>query len=155
MLGPNERAAQERGRRIHGRVPWPVETRCLSVAHGRQTDTPAPDGVNTTHAPQRHDKISKLVGWASGECQLLHYRDKDQNEVDLVIEHASGETAGVEVKAAATVNAADFRGLRKLADACGSRFRCGLVLHDGNSVLPFGAHLYAAPVSSLWAASTA
>ena len=100
-------------------------------------------------------EISKLVGWASGECQLLHYRDKDQNEVDLVIEHASGETAGVEVKAAATVNAADFRGLRKLADACGSRFRCGLVLHDGNSVLPFGAHLYAAPVSSLWAAATA
>lgn len=100
-------------------------------------------------------EVSKLAGWSGSECQFLHYRDKDQNEVDLVIENASGETAGVEVKGAATINATDFRGLRKLAGACGARFRCGLVLHDGSNVLPFGARLFAAPISSLWAESNA
>ena len=97
-------------------------------------------------------EISKLAGWEHDDYHLYHYGDKDQDEVDVVIENAMGNIVGVEVKAAATVNAADFRGLRKLAGACGDRFRCGLVLHDGGIVLPFGKRMYAAPVSSLWTA---
>jgi hypothetical protein len=41
--------------------------------------------------------------------------DKDLDEVDLVIETGSGALIGIEVKASATVNAGDFKGLRKLA----------------------------------------
>jgi uncharacterized protein len=54
---------------------------------------------------------------------LYHYRDKDQDEVDPVIETGSGALVGIEVKTSATVNAGDFRGLRKLADACGDNFK--------------------------------
>lgn len=96
-------------------------------------------------------EIVKLTNWADDDYQLFHYRDKDQNEVDVVIENAIGEVVGIEVKAAATVNASDFKGLRKLADACGPRLRCGLVLYDGDTILPFGTQLYAAPIASLWA----
>lgn len=46
--------------------------------------------------------------------------------------------------------AADFNGLRKLAEAAGPRFTFGLVLYDGDTVVPFGVQLYAVPVSSLW-----
>lgn len=84
-----------------------------------------------------------------------HYRDKDQNEVDLVLENASGDVIGIEVKAASTVTTGDFAGLRKLASACGRHFRCGLVLHDGDSTLPFGNRMYAAPIASLWAGAPA
>lgn len=98
-------------------------------------------------------EITKLASWTDDAYQLFHYRDKDQNEVDVVIENALGDIAGVEVKAAATVTTSDFRGLRRLNEACGSRFRCGLVLYDGDSILSFGERLYAAPLASLWAES--
>jgi hypothetical protein len=82
---------------------------------------------------------------------LYHYRDKDQDEVDLVIETRSGALVGIEVKASATVIAGDFKGLRKLADACGDNFKLGVVLYDGGSPVHFGDRLVAAPMSCLWA----
>jgi len=81
---------------------------------------------------------------------LSHYRDKDKNEVDLVLESEAGDVVGLEVKAAATVKASDFAGLRRLADAAGKRFRLGVVLHDGDTVLGFGERLLAAPASCIW-----
>lgn len=61
--------------------------------------------------------------------------------------------AGVEVKAAATVTAADFRGLRKLKDAAGKRFAAGVVLYDGEASVGFGDGLYAVPIRALWETS--
>jgi len=79
-----------------------------------------------------------------------HFRNKDGNEVDLVIEDRRGNVVGVEVKAAATVDGSDFAGLRKLADAVGERFVQGLVLHDHDVAVPFGPKLWAAPLADLW-----
>jgi len=64
-------------------------------------------------------EVLKQASWFGESCALYHYRDKDQNEVDLVSETGSGGLVGIEVKASATVNAGDFKGLRKLADASG------------------------------------
>ena len=52
------------------------------------------------------------------ELSFFHYRDKDQLEVDIVIERGMMSVAGVEVKASATVFPSDFRGLRKLKAGC-------------------------------------
>jgi hypothetical protein len=57
---------------------------------------------------------------------------------------------GIDVKASATVTGGDFKGLRKLAAACGDDFKLGLVLYDGERSVPFGDRLFAAPVSCLW-----
>ena len=57
--------------------------------------------------------------------------------------------AAIEVKASATVTQRDFMGLRKLKDACGEQFSAGVVLYDGESVLPFGGRLHAVPLSLL------
>jgi uncharacterized protein len=65
--------------------------------------------------------------------QLFHYRDRDQVEVDMVLEHAAGTVIGVEVKAAETVRAEDFRGLRHLANRLGDRLRAGIVLYAGEA----------------------
>jgi len=84
------------------------------------------------------------------EITIHHYRDKDQYEVDLVLEREDGAIVGIEVKAAATVTEQDFRGLHRLAAACGSRLKLGLVLYDGELTVPFGKGLFAAPISALW-----
>jgi len=96
-------------------------------------------------------EIAKQIEWFDEPCTLHHYRDKDQDEVDLIVEDGTGAILGVEVKAAASVTGADFKGLKKLAGACGNDFNLGVVLYDGAQVVPFGERMFAAPVSCLWA----
>lgn len=79
-----------------------------------------------------------------------HFRDKDGVEVDMVIEASGQRIAGIEVKAAATVTAADFRGLRKLQESTGKNFAAGVVLYDGEVTAPFGDRLNAVPIRCLW-----
>lgn len=98
-------------------------------------------------------EVMKQEGWLEEGCTLFHYRDKDKDEVDIVIENAAGEIVGIEVKAAATVGGNDFKGLRKLAEASGKAFKLGVVLYDGEQPLPFGDRMYAAPMPCLWGRS--
>jgi predicted AAA+ superfamily ATPase len=95
-------------------------------------------------------EIARQLTWCEEPVQLFHYRDRDKVEVDIVLEHASGEIVGIEVKAAETVRAEDFRGVRHLADRLGTRFRAGIVLYAGEESLPFGARLKALPMAALW-----
>lgn len=80
---------------------------------------------------------------------MSHYRDKDQVEVDFVLESPLREVIGIEVKASATVEGADFRGLKKLKSHVGNAFVTGLVLYDGNQALSFGDGLWAIPLAAL------
>ena len=95
-------------------------------------------------------EILKQTDWFDETCALYHFRDKDQDEVDIVIENNDGAIIGVEVKSAASVRPVDFNGLRKLANACGKEFRLGMVLYDGDHVVPFGERMFAAPIACLW-----
>jgi uncharacterized protein len=95
-------------------------------------------------------ELAKLITWTDREVTVHHYRDKDQHEVDFVLERDDGAIVGVEVKASATVTEQDFVGLRRLARACDGRLKLGAVLYDGGTSLPFGEHLYAVPISALW-----
>ena len=95
-------------------------------------------------------EVLKQSSWFDEDCVLHHYRDKDQDEVDLVVEAANDAMLGLEVKAGATVYAQDFKGLRKLAAASGAKFKLGVVLYDGDRVVNFGERLVAAPISCLW-----
>jgi len=95
-------------------------------------------------------ELLRQSDWLQEPVRLYHYRDKQQREVDVVIERYGGEIAGVEVKALATVIDRDFAGLRYLRDKLGSRFRGGVVLYTGSDTLPFGDRLAAVPVSGLW-----
>ena len=79
-----------------------------------------------------------------------HYRDKDKVEVDVIIENASGDCFGVEVKAAATLTARDFSGLRRFRSIAGKRFRLGVLLYDGDHTTAFGDGLFAVPIGAIW-----
>jgi len=95
-------------------------------------------------------ELLKHTTTSEDEYRLMYYRDADQFEVDVVIENASGELVGVEVKASATIRDSDLRGLKKLASLAGHQFKMGIVLYDGNETMPLGGGLWAAPLSSLW-----
>ncbi|MBY5904188.1 ATP-binding protein [Rhizobium leguminosarum] len=95
-------------------------------------------------------EILKLASGGQTRFEFSHFRDKQQNEVDIVIEDRRGRIVGIEIKAAASVSISDFSGLRILAEACGERFVSGMVLYDHHKVIPFGERLSAVPISALW-----
>jgi hypothetical protein len=95
-------------------------------------------------------EIARQLTWASTTVRLFHYRDRDQNEVDVLLEDNAGTVVGVEVKAAETVRSQDFQGLRLLQRRLGERFRAGFVLYCGTESLGFGDRLACLPISALW-----
>lgn len=97
-----------------------------------------------------YSELLKQATWAEQNYSLHTYRDKDQVEVDFVVETPSGQIVGVELKAAASVSAGDLAGLKKLATLAGEKFVAGVVLYDGGDTLPIGDRLWAVPVSTLW-----
>jgi predicted AAA+ superfamily ATPase len=95
-------------------------------------------------------ELRRQASWHEDDIRFYHFRDKDNYEVDIVMERRAYELVGVEVKASATVTAADFRGLRKLKDTAKNRFAAGVVLYDGEASVSFGDGLSAVPIRSLW-----
>jgi predicted AAA+ superfamily ATPase len=96
-----------------------------------------------------YQELRRQASWREEVVTFYHFRNKDKVEVDMVLE-SRGRVAAVEVKAAATVSGNDFNGMRKVQDAVGTLFVAGVVLYDGDAVVPFGKALYAVPISSLW-----
>ncbi|WP_238016497.1 ATP-binding protein [Dactylosporangium sp. AC04546] len=95
-------------------------------------------------------ELARQLTWARSSIRLYHYRDRDQYEVDGVLEDNAGNVVGIEVKAAETVRAGDFRGLRLLQRRLGERFRAGFVLYCGTESLSFGDGLTCLPIPALW-----
>lgn len=95
-------------------------------------------------------EVLKLLTWSERGATLSHFRTREQDEVDLVLEDRRGRIVGIEVKAAATLRPKDFSGLRKLQEAAGDKFVQGLVLHDHDRVTPISEKIRAAPISILW-----
>lgn len=95
-------------------------------------------------------ELRRQASWHEDPMAFFHFRDKDGGEVDIVIERGARSVAGIEVKAAATVTTADFRGLQRLRAAAGHRFACGIVLYDGETCAGFGDDMFAVPVRALW-----
>lgn len=95
-------------------------------------------------------EIRRQAGWSARPPRLGHFRDRDGVEVDLVLEFGPNRVAAVEVKLSATVKVKDFRGIKKIQSAVGERFVRGVVLYDGEDVLPFGENLKAVPIGCVW-----
>jgi predicted AAA+ superfamily ATPase len=99
-----------------------------------------------------YQELRRQAGWQAFPIRFYHFRDRDGAEVDIVLEAEGRRLAGVEVKASATVTAADFRGLKKLREAAAERFAAGVVLYDGEVTVGFGERLFAVPIRTLWEA---
>jgi len=96
-------------------------------------------------------ELRKQCTWSRTRAQLFHYRLHTGHEVDLLLERDDGVVVGVEVKFAATVGAADLKGLKALREHAGNRFLRGILLYGGSESIALGSDLHALPVDALWA----
>ena len=91
-----------------------------------------------------------LAGWTDPDLRFWHFRDKDGQEVDLVMTIGS-RTWGIEVKATSTPGRSAGRGMMRLAALCGDDFEGGIVLYNGRDVLPMdGERMLAVGVREAW-----
>lgn len=96
------------------------------------------------------NELRRQATWADDGLKFHHFRDKDQYEVDVVIEQSGGGIIAIEVKASATVSEKDFRGLHRLQAIVKKKWKVGIVFYDGDRILPFGERMFAMPISALW-----
>jgi predicted AAA+ superfamily ATPase len=96
-------------------------------------------------------ELMKLAANSQARPSLFHFRTSSGQEVDVVMETRRRDLVGVEIKSAATVADADFRGLHNFAAIAGKRLRAGIVLYAGRETLPFGDRMWAVPLEALWA----
>lgn len=118
----------------------------LDVASLRRLDSPLGSLLEAFVAME----IARQLAWSNERVDLYHYRTKDKVEVDIVLENRRGQVVAIDVKAASTVRAEDFRGLKHVADRIGDDLLVGLVLYTGQQTLPFGPTFRAVPISALW-----
>lgn len=95
-------------------------------------------------------QIFTQIRWTDTDLRIWHYRDKDKVEVDLVVT-LGARTWGIEVKSSSMVRSSDISGLRRLAARCGDDFQKGIVLYNGDRIMPFAKRqVLAVPLSVLW-----
>jgi len=95
-------------------------------------------------------ELCKQITWSATRPKLYYYRTAAGREVDFVLEGAGGRLVGIEVKASATLDKKDVRGLDDLAETTGKRFHRGILLYTGTEVIPFARNIHALPVNALW-----
>jgi uncharacterized protein len=96
-------------------------------------------------------ELLKQVSWADWVGGVGHWRTRDGDEVDLVIERDDGAVVAFEVKAAGRVPGEDLAPLRKLRDATGDAFVAGVALYLGARSYTFEDRLHVMPVDTIWA----
>ena len=95
-------------------------------------------------------EVLKQVSWLDAAVDVGQWHTRDGDEVDLVIETDDGDVVAFEVKAAARVPGVDLKGLRKLREALGRRFKGGYALYTGQRSYTAEDRLHVVPIDRLW-----
>ncbi|MDR2578967.1 MAG: ATP-binding protein [Chitinispirillales bacterium] len=97
-------------------------------------------------------EIMKSISALPGKFYVSHFNPvrEDGKETDFVIEKDNGETIAIEVKLDSSLNSKDFKNLELCRDTIDDKFKKGIVVYTGDSLVPFGDKLWAVPVSYLW-----
>ncbi|MFT4051526.1 MAG: ATP-binding protein [Microbacterium sp.] len=99
-------------------------------------------------------ELMKHLSWLAEPAVVGHWRTRDGDEVDIVIEFHDGRVLGFEVKANERITDRDLKGLRKLRDLLGERFIAGIALSTGGRSYSSGDRVHVMPVDRLWRAWT-
>jgi predicted AAA+ superfamily ATPase len=96
-------------------------------------------------------ELRKQASWIDRVSTIGHWRTRDHDEVDLIIESDDGSVVAVEVKTGSRVGAADLAPMAKLRDALGDAFVAGVALYLGNRSYRYDDRLFVMPVDRMWA----
>lgn len=95
-------------------------------------------------------ELMKQASWLDGLGGIGHWRTRDGDEVDLVVERDDGAIVAFEVKASQRVDRRELSALRKLRDAAGDGFAAGVVLHLGERSYNLEDRLHIVSIDELW-----
>ena len=99
------------------------------------------------------NQLMALIESQDEAYTLFHYRDREQREIDFLVENEEGVLIGIEVKAGSSVTTAAFNHMRWFRESIAThRPFTGIVLYTGEHVVPFGDGLWAIPIRCLWGA---
>lgn len=95
-------------------------------------------------------ELAKQTSWMAGLAGSGHWRTRDGDEVDFVLERDDGAILAFEVKAAGRVPGDDFKPLRRLRTAVGDALVAGVVFYTGTRSYNAEDRLYVMPIDRLW-----
>ncbi|MFT3876325.1 MAG: ATP-binding protein [Propioniciclava sp.] len=95
-------------------------------------------------------EVIRQTSWMSSLVSVGHWRTRDDDEVDLVLERHDGAVIGIEVKAGERVDGRQLAGLRKLRDRLGTAFVAGIAFHLGQIGYQAEDRIHTLPVERLW-----
>ncbi|MTI15329.1 ATP-binding protein [Sansalvadorimonas verongulae] len=116
-------------------------------------------GITTTHLHKNPNlmgplmetwvgsELLKAMAVSEQESNLFYYRDQNRREVDFILEGQDGQATGIEVKAGMTIKKSMFSTLEMLLEA--GVIQRGVVVYNGDQILPFSDRLLAVPAGSL------
>jgi len=94
-------------------------------------------------------ELIRQCHWLQPAPDCFHWRRRQRDEIDLVIENHQGQVVCIEVKTAELVQASDFRAMDEFRHAHPTEFHRGFVFYSGTHVLPFGEDRWAIPFAAL------
>ena len=98
-----------------------------------------------------YNELAAQIDATDAEYAIYHYRDRENREIDFLIERSDGAFIGLEVKAGSNVGLNDFKHLMWFQNNIAKdKSFIGIVLYTGENVIPFGNKLWAIPCSHLW-----
>ena len=95
-------------------------------------------------------ELTKQLSYKTVPAKLFHYRSVTGEEVDFILETTDGSIVGIEVKSTSHFSHKDTKGLRLLKDELKDQFKMGIVLYQGENVLPIDENIYAVPAHYMW-----
>ncbi|GII79612.1 hypothetical protein Sru01_45940 [Sphaerisporangium rufum] len=97
-----------------------------------------------------YTELLKAGSSAETVVSLQHFRERDDREIDFILETRDGRIVAIEVKASSSPPRDATRQLRRLRDKLGDRFVHGVLLYLGEHTLSHGDRITAVPISALW-----
>lgn len=95
-------------------------------------------------------EVLRQVTWLDDVVTAGHWRTRDSDEVDLVLERSDGAMVAIEVKAGDHVDGKQIDPMRKLRDRLGAAFIAGVAFHLGRIGYEMDDRIHSLPVERLW-----
>ena len=85
------------------------------------------------------------------DAKIYHYRDRENREIDFIIESEDEQIACIEVKSGSAISKSDFKHIEWFRDnIVKDRNIVTIIIYSGEDTLSFGDGLLAVPLASLW-----
>jgi predicted AAA+ superfamily ATPase len=108
--------------------------------------------------PERSGKMVETLAYNELAIQaeiagsrIFHYRDREDREIDLIIEDKNSRIACVEIKSGSAVSRDDFRHILWFKNnVVKNKEAVSIILYSGENTVSFGDGLVAVPMAVLW-----